>query len=111
MFRQRIAYTALSLFVLCAFLFGPLLHNAIPHSHGADHHGAPAAMWNDMHGSLRHEDKQLLATVELILATFIALLAFVAVSSQRIRLSATVPTVRARQESLHTGREQYRRFG
>jgi hypothetical protein len=111
MFRPRTATIILGIAVLCAFLLGPLLHNAIPHSHGADHHGAPSVMWGDMHSSLRHEDKQLLATVELILATFIALLAFVAVSSQRISLSATVPAVRARQESLHTGREQYRRFG
>jgi hypothetical protein len=111
MFRRQVLTALLSLLVLCAFLGGPLLHNMIPHSHGDDHHGAPSVMWGDMHSSLRHEDKQLLATVETILATFLALLAFLVVVGQRIAPSATLAVLRARDESLRTGREQYRRFG
>jgi hypothetical protein len=68
-------------------------------------------MWSDLHGSLRHEDKQLVATVEIMLATFIALLAFVRIVAVRALPRTAIALVRARDESLHSGREQYRRFG
>lgn len=111
MMRMQASAVVMTLCILAAFLLGPLLHNTIAHSHANDHHGAPSSMWGEMHSSLRHEDKQLLATVEIVLATFLALIALVRVMEARALPQLALAGVRLRQESLHSGREQYRRFG
>src|ERR1044071_9763940 len=97
----RGAVTTLCLCILLVFLSGPILHSAIPHGHGDEHQSGPGALWNDLHGSLRHEDNQLLAIIEVILATFIALLAFVRVLTLRALPSASISLVRSRDEALH----------
>jgi hypothetical protein len=100
-----------TLALLVAFVGGPLLHNAVPHSHGSAHRGPASAIWSDLHGALRHEDKQLLATVEILLATFLALLAVLRIPHIRLVHARSYADTRARETGLHRGRERYRAFG
>ena len=111
MLRMQASAVVMTLCILAAFLLGPLLHNTIAHSHASDHHGAPSSLWGEMHSALRHEDKQLLATVEIVLATFLALIAVIRMVELRLTPQLALAGVRLREESLHSGREQYRRFG
>jgi hypothetical protein len=108
---MRIALAAATLYLLIAFIGGGLLHSTVPHSHGSERRGPVSALWGDLHGALRHEDKQFLATVEMLLATFLALLGVLLVLQVRIAPALSHMDTRARETGLHRGRERYRAFG
>ena len=105
---------ALVAVLLIAFSGAPSLHAFIPHSHGDDHHhtqSGESAIWTSLHGAVRHEDKKILAHVDVDTVT-LALIALASLAGAFAGHSLSVRTEwhPLRGRYLTRGLAPYRRF-
>lgn len=106
--RMRVLEAATGVLLACVMLFGGTAHALIPHEHG-DHHGARdggSVIWQALHNSLRHEDKQALPVFNI--------LAFVAavIVARQLTVRREIDThVDSLMDFLRRGIAPHRAFG
>lgn len=103
--RVRTLLLLFGLILSVALVIGNPVHAIVEHDHGHAH-GAESSMWQTLHSSLRHDDKQILPAIDLLAIVGIALCV-----SALIVPSRSVRTVDSRLQSLRRGIVPYRKFG
>lgn len=99
---------------MLAVSFGGLLHGSVPHMHDLEHGRGESAIWHDLHGSLRHEDKKaLFMTLESILWLILAIISFGAHRLSSFEVAHEAAELRDPRSgpALRKGIHKYRRFG
>ncbi|MBP9757215.1 MAG: hypothetical protein KBD06_01305 [Candidatus Pacebacteria bacterium] len=92
--------------IMSALLLGGPAHALISHSHGDSHdHGTESSIWQSLHASLRHEEKQVLPVFNMLVVIALVLIV------RRVIVARTADThVDSLMDHVRRGVAPYRTF-
>lgn len=105
MFRTKATALIFSLALSSTLLFGSPVHALVHHEHGDHHQQGESLTWQELHNSLRHEDKSVLPATDPFVLISMVLVAVVIFS---VRENTTVDSIK---DHVRRGIAPHRKFG